>query len=595
MIRYWRAYTALCLMMTLTPLGCKSDDAAQTQEEAEDPLADLERFDDRPDTKGLSTEETSQESLIPVADGEASISIDGAASGWDLGRDARVFDEKRHVVDGARFWTGREDAGLRVAVKADASYVYFWLEVSDDVVLNKEDASGYPVDGIILWLRDPKLEALAERLPEGVDAEDTLVTDLGLLFRPDGRVQRVDRYGNELYARAVRSVHFETERGWGVEAAIATEVLPTMYSLPMTEVAFRVEQIDGDEPDRLGVQTRMSAIPPSQKGPRYAVYSTGGISPHLPVQGPTSRADALGYFTRDEDHWRYKAIEVVPRYWSYMEERTEAFAQNIAEAGTLDTLCPPARFDQHILSAMESRSGKNRAALMMCAGRTVDGACDGSATSKLYWVRMTPDVDAWRLATSVEITPKALPQCLDAPAKTSAPLFTDFSMLPLDFIDPYTWAIGWRRVTRGDRFDEEIWGAWMIHTKKEQGIIGEVRHFARTDDLDERSLMEAQVYFAEVDEVKGKDICAIHKVDEQYCDRFQTGCATRQRGRTTLLDIDMWQPRKKTFEGYMLSKHRGCRFDFNFAEREGFLLWHTGRRLGLIPSVANTKDGEDGW
>jgi hypothetical protein len=37
----------------------------------------------------------------------------------------------------------------------------------------------------------------------------------------------------------------------------------------------------------------------------------------------------------------------------------------------------------------------------------------------------------------------------------------------------------------------------------------------------------------------------------------------------------------------MLSKHPRCKHDFDFSSREGFLLLHTGTRVGLLPSVAN--------
>ena len=149
-------------------------DETPTQDEAADLLdapvdvADIEAA--KAARRAELQEEQGADYLIPLASSpEPLVKIDGDAEGWNL-REAKVFKDKRYVEDGVSLWSGSKDASMRVAVRSDDSFVYFWVEVRDDVVISEDDGSGDPVDGVIIWLRDPNLERMVSQLPDGTDA-----------------------------------------------------------------------------------------------------------------------------------------------------------------------------------------------------------------------------------------------------------------------------------------------------------------------------------------------------------------------------------------------------------------------------------------
>lgn len=584
-------------VLVVAPLGCSGSKEAQKKDQKKDQAEgseedDADFLDDPVDVKRADRRKPAQsgEVFIPTAPAEPALPIDGEASGWDL-KKARSFGGKEHVEDGARFWSGDSDASLRVAVESDEGFLYFWLEVKDDTIIEERDDRGEVVDGVVLWLRDPKLERLAERLPPGVEASEDLVTDFALVFTPDGLVKRHDGFGDEFEALAVQSVPFKSSGGWGVEVAIALEALPHLYSLPLTEVAFRVEQLDGDEPKRPGVQTLVSMLPRASKGaPRYAKLGTGGVLPHRDAQGGVATYEPLGYWTREAQAWSYTSLEVVPRYWRYLEaEDAEGFEEALRSSKTLRELCNTSRNDMRLFSPMQSRSGKHRVGLMLCAAREVRGRCKGDARSKLYWVHMTPAGDGWELEEHADVYDGELKQC-EREALEGEPLYENFSMMPLDFISTDIWAVGWTRSLSERGYREEIEGSWLFDARRGGSRSAALVSRKVIADGDTRTLSTTRSYFVAVDDVSGYDLCEVEDLEEQDCRGFDSRCETRRHGKTRLTHIKLWVPDAGVFEPYMLSKHPGCKAtNFRFAEREGYMLLHTGGRVGLLPSVANSQ------
>ena len=525
--------------------------------------------------------------MIPTAPTDLSIEFDGQPSGWNLAKEARTFDSGKNVEDGGRMRSGASDASMRVAMKSDAGHLYFWLEAFDDVVIEEDDRGGLPVDGLVLWLRDPGLERVANSLPEGAGTRDEIVTDLALLFTPDGRVRRYDS-SKPFNQQAVRSIPFKNDKSWGVEVVLKAEVFPHIHSFPMEQVAFRVELLDGDDKKRLGVQTRMSMVPDKKDGsPRFALADVAGVLPHGEATGDVSLPDPIGFWTRDEeDGWDFTSIEHVPRLWRYLQP-DDAFRKTVLEDPELDKYCNLARFDRHLEDLLESRSKRHRIGLLACAAREVKGACKGGKT-RLFWVHYTPDGDGWGFDEAVDVLGADLPQCYKTANRGKA-LHSNFSLLPLEFYGSELWMVGFKRGLSERDYTEEAHGAWIMHSKRKKkgALLREVITYRIAADGRERLHTRSASHFVKVDDRKGLDMCEIERIDEQTCSSHNRGCRDYERGGGTEVHLHTWDPDKEKFERYMLSKHPRCKHDFDFAKREGFLLLHTGTRVGLLPSVAN--------
>ncbi|MEC9440408.1 MAG: hypothetical protein VYE40_04800 [Myxococcota bacterium] len=525
--------------------------------------------------------------MIPSAPSEVGIELDGKPTGWDLDREARVFDDGKNVEDGGRMRSGASDASMRVAMKADEGYLYFWLESFDDVIIEDDDRGGLPVDGLVLWLRDPGLERVANSLPEGTGTRGEIVTDLALLFTPDGRVRRYDST-KPFEKSAVRWVPFKTDKGWGVELAIAAEVFPHVHSFPIEQIAFRVELLDGDDTKRPGVQTRMSMLPDQRDGsPRFAIADTGGILPHGDAVGDVSLPDPIGFWTRGkEKQWNFTSIEHVPRLWRYLQQ-DDAFREQISKDPELDRVCNLANFDRHLVDVLESRSKRHRVGLMVCAAREVKGSCKGGAKTRLYWLHYVPDGTGWFFDEATDVLGADLPQCYRE-ANKGKPLHTNFSLLPLEFYGSDIWLVGFKRALEERDYTEETLGAWIMNsTRKKGGLLREVVISRTAAEGRERLQTKTSSYFVQVDGNKGLDMCELERADPQTCASHNQGCRNYERGGGTEVHLHTWQPDKQKFDRYMLSKHPRCKHDFDFSRREGFLLLHTGTRVGLLPSVAN--------
>lgn len=568
--------------------GCKTSQArgvdpfaAADQEEEADLLDEpVDQREARPRTDGDATVEGVAFEL-PEPPESMSKQIDAEVDDWDANR-ARAFDSSRFVVEGEQFWSGADDASFRVNVDSDAGHVYFWIDVRDERVV---DAGSEQVmaDGIVLWLRDPKLEAIVEALPAAVRRQQRVRPEMAILFTPDGQFWRYDDKDGQLYRAGIEAKTKKMANGYRLEAAVTLGVLGQVASLPTEDIAFRVELMDGDEPDRRGEQTRMSMLP-DETGPRFALYNVGGWLPYQQAKGQPPRPGALGRWMRGEQGWTFDSFEVVPTHWLVMQD-VSGFDAALANSDTLAELCPAARAERELVEAYQSRSGRHRAGLVLCGSRAPGGQCPDDAQSHLYWVHLQPDGQGWKLANYSEVTPDPLAQCPNQPADDV--FYTDFSLVPLEMLGSSVWGVGW--TARSEEGAQKITekGVWFFKAGSKEPYLGK----APTEKIEaasrSRSVSTSRVYLTPVDDAKGLDICEVEKVEEQTCRATNRGCQTGERGKTVRTHIKMWSPKNGRFEPYLLSKHRRCGPSFDFGQREGYMLLHEAGRLGVMPSPAN--------
>ncbi|MFP4597386.1 MAG: sugar-binding protein, partial [Persicimonas sp.] len=520
--------------------------------------------------------------VLPDPPGQMSKSIDGRLDEWDEA-DARTFDGAESVADGSQFWTGRDDASFRVGVDADPGRVYFWVDVRDDEVIDAESAD-VMADGIILWIRDPKLDAIVDSLPEAVAEQLDIQPEMAILFTPDGQFWRHDKPDAGLHRAGIDAATKKTKNGYRLEVALTLDVLGQVASLPTEKIAFRVELMDGDERERRGEQTRMSMLP-DEDGPRFARYDIGGWIPYQEAYGNPPRPGALGRWVLGDDTWRFDSFEVVSTRWNAMAD-VAAFEEALADSRVLRDICPEAKNEQELVEAYESRSGRHRAGLLLCGARAPGGRCPTDAQTSLYWVHLRPEGQTWRLASHNQVTDRPLPQCAGAPRPGNAH-YGEFSLVPLEMLGTSTWGIGWTKWQNSGTEEFEQTGIWFVNPRSKRPMLGEAQSSLERAATYERTRATSEVYLTGVDDAKGLDICEVERIEDQECSGMNRGCHADEHDKSVRVNIKMWQPDEGRFERYLMTKHKRCNAGFDFSKRKGFMLLHQGDRLGILPSPAN--------
>lgn len=520
--------------------------------------------------------------ILPDPPAEMSKTIDADVSDWD-GTKARKFGQKDHVVSGEQFWTGGPDASFRVGVDSDGGRVYFWVDVRDDHVI---DAASEDVmaDGIILWLRDPKLEEIVDSLPKGMAEKSNVRPEMAILFTPDGQFWRYDQKGGTLYRTGIDAKTKKMKNGYRLEAALSLGVLQQVASLPTEDIAFRVEVMDGDETDRRGEQTRMSMLP-DENGPRFALFNVGGWLPYEQAQGQPPRPGALGRWQLQDGTWSFQSFEVRPVHWLVLQD-VSGFDEALANSKTLSELCPAATSERTLVEAYQSRSGRHRAGLVYCGPRAPSGQCPDDAESHLYWVHLKPQKEDWKLAEFAEITEKPLAQCAGAP-RDDGEFYSEFSLLPMEMLGGSVWGVGFKKTFSNRAQELEERGIWFANPSSQKPYMGKAINERTDATRGERTVSKSHVYLALVDDKKGLDLCEVERLEEQSCSGLNRSCETLEHGEMVRTHIKMWVPDKGRFEPYLLTKHKRCNASFDFSKRRGFLLLNEAGRLGALASPAN--------
>ncbi len=566
------------LLMCLLATGCKKTGEAKdtsTLEEVDDTAMLEEPVDTSAQRRAQNPEE---ELFIPTAERTMRFEIDGDDADWkDVNR--RDFDARDAIMDGQRSWKSKADASMNIGAVLDSNYLYALIEVRDDKILRDGE------DSIRLWLRDPKLEQIMSTMPEGISIEDDLIHDVALEIRPDGS-HTLMQDDVTLPEDAVTLTSTTFKGGWRIEAAIALETLPFVASLPLSRLAFRVDMHDSDKKGSDKAQTILSMMPYERdEPPRFAAISTEeGLLPHLGARGVITRVDGVGYWRRDEQHWTFTPLERVPKVWRNMTD-TSLFFNNLS--ASLE--CPSLDQKRILLEAYTTRSERHRIGLMLCSESSQD-TCPEDARTNLYWIHLARNESGeYDIKRNLAIFKEPIAQCRTQAAKGE--VFHDqFATLPLDFVNANVWVVSWREQLQ-DRQYESVRHVIQFVSAKSGELMGNSHAlFAREDDGTERVETINTSYFIDVDDEEGLDLCEIERHREQDCQSHQRGCTTRQRGETTMTHIKLWNNESERYVSYALRRHDGCPANFDLTQGEGYLLFHTGTRVGLLPSILNKDD-----
>lgn len=512
--------------------------------------------------------------------------IDGKVSDgeWET-RQFRRFDRKSFVQNGREFWSGSSDASFRVGLESDAGYLYFAIQVKDDVVIEKGSKELFS-DGVIIHLRDPALDSLVESLPPSMAYRDQVMSQTAIAFLPNGAFFRYGNSDAPITGEMIYSAVDVRKNGYVIEVGLQMEVLHQVSSLPLDEIAFRVELMDGDEPDRPGTQTVMSILPDrGDDSPRMALYTAGGLLPHAKVASRPPREKSIGRWEHEDGAWTFLSFEEVPRLWMTVSDRS-AFEEALSSSDALDELCRSSVKDFELLEAYTSRGGGFRAGLVMCGARAPNGRCAEGSQSNVFWVGLKKEQDQWQLREWTNVFGEPLKQCT-ASAFKRGELYNGFSLFPVDVVDKNVWAVGWTR-SRADQWEvSSINGVTFINIEKE-GPIGTVTTKRRVSERDERVRANSSVYLFEVDKGDSLDICQLETVLEQDCNGIDRGCKTIDHGTYVHSIIQLYNPRIDRFERYDLTKHPNCSATtFDPRDVDGYLLLQNEGRVGLV------KTGED--
>ena len=529
--------------------------------------------------------------MLPETPSKPSREIDGNDKDWETGK-FRRFETKEAVEKGQSFWKGSKDSSFRVGVDADEGFLYFLIQVKDDEVV-EAPMSEDPTDGVIIWLRDPGLDAIGKALPKSVGLDEYVDAETAILIHPSGRVEMWNDDQLDFNTIMLHEVD-KRSNGYVVEVAFKLEAFEEISSLPLSEVAFRIELLDGDEKDRPGWQTLLSTLPDTgTDSPRFATYTAGGLLPHASVGSPPPRANAIGRWRVENGTWNFASFEVVPKYWASLDDMS-AFEQALQKADTFKDVCGVSRNDVHLVEAYESRGGGFRAGLVLCGQRAPKKGCPDGARSNIFLVNLSPDDEGgWRLDKASSVFDEKLEQCTydDVPGK---PFYSHLSLYPLDVLSPSVWIVGWTRTTNEPGLDEEAYGMTLLNTEYDVPRLGTTLTRLRRSGPEERSIGTSSVYLTYVDGDKDVDICQIEDLVEQACLGVDRGCRTYDNGKTVLTHIQMWSPKKRRFERYELSKHKGCTSQFDFSDADGYLVLQLKDRIGLLPSPRTNDGSEEG-
>ena len=522
---------------------------------------------------------------LPPTPDAPSRDIDGSPEDWSK-KDLRVFSSKGQVESGDRFWSGSKDLSFRVGVSADGGYLYFLVDVTDDRVLSNDDDG--LTDGVVLTIRDPNLDNLVKSAPAGLKLRDLVKAETSLVFLPDGRYRRY-RSDAELPDNMGVVAVAEKKNGYVVEIGFQIEAFEQVSSIPLQDIAFRVDVLDGDEEDREGTQTVMSTLPDrGNDDPRMAIFPVGGLLPHYEVDTAPPRKNAIGSWEVRDKAWDFVPFEVVSKLWVTVDD-AKAFEQALRESDTLKELCKSSRKDVRLIDSYQSRGGGYRAGLVLCGDRDVKGKCPQGSISELFWVMLKPSGGDWRLEKAVPAFDAPLPQCATM-AAPEQPYYHRFSLFPMDMISSATWAVGWTHSTVSPGLDEESIGISILNVDKDRAYSGSALTYEKRSTADQRVRTTARVYLTKVDKDDYLDLCQIEDYHEQYCTGVDRGCRTEEHGRSILTTVQMYNPRTARFDRFELSKHPGCPADLDFTKREGYLLLQTRGRVGFLPSPASSDD-----
>lgn len=573
------------LLAVLLVAGCASSpddelDPFQVAEQQRDILDEDPGVDDQRRAPPRQRDDDDDEMfIIPEAAAEPARSVDTQPDGWDMD-DLRDFHGSEHVYRGHTRWDGEDDAGFAAAVDSDDSHLYFWVEVTDDEVIDSSPQN--PLDAVIIHLRDPRLDDLIDALPESLQQQLDVEIESSFAFTPDGSFAPYD--GRTVPEGAIHSAGRTTEQGYIVEAAFSLEALAYLAEIPMDRIAFRIDVYDTDDASADRPDTRLSAVVDDDE-PRFAASSTGGIRPAVAPNARPPRRDALGLWIRSETEWTFQPLEHISSRWHTVEDREEAAAA-ITNTDELPRACDRAGVEKRMVEVYEHDNGNHRVILAACGTSASGGSCPSNAETQLVWASLqSDDGQRWSIREAFEVFEDPLEQCpLAAPGNNA--LYHNFSMLPFDRVDSQLWGIGYRRTSERSGYRSEGTAVRLVDPRAADFVLLDRQLDYATATDRQRELHNARIYLTDLENNDELDVCKIRDIRNQNCDRFDTGCETTPRGHEVTAHIDLWNPDDHRFDDYMLTRHDNCRGSTTFEDvSPGFKILIIGNRLGLLPTM----------
>lgn len=516
---------------------------------------------------------------VSAASSQPARSINADPNDWDLS-DLRWFEGAQFVEEGRRAWRDKDDASFGVAVDADESHLYFWIEVIDDVIVDSDPQN--PLDGVVIWLRDPGLVELLDTMPTTLRNRVSLRPETAIVITPRGEVAR---YGSAT-ALPPGAVHVATapirSEGYVVEVAISLEVFPLLKNLPIEEVAFRVEMLDSDEVGLSEPAKRLSMLPRAEGGSaRFALYSTPGLRPAIsPDVGPP-RYDALGLWQLQRDRWVYRSFEYHSPGWRVMEDLREV-ASGVVNREALPAICTGSGNAMWLVEAYQATRGGQRVALVLC-GTDTERSCPASARSQLVFTSIVEEQPGeWRIEETHNVFPEDLRQCPFSGSDRQR-VYSGFSLLPLDVVGSSLWGVGWHlRVDENRDYQREA-GVYIVDPQAPSFRVGHTQLKRVGATGTRRWENHSQVFMIplqEGDERMG--VCEIEVAQDLECRRFNEQCEPLPRGREVLTHVKNFNPERRRFEEVFLRPHPRCRPSLQMEEIGGFEIFLVEDRLGLL-------------
>jgi hypothetical protein len=527
------------------------------------------------------------ESLLELVDRQPAKSIDGRLTDWKDG-DFRSFKDAKFIVRGEKFRDNPEDLAFEVAVESDSGYLYLAVKVQDETVVDA--GSERPItDGVVITLRDPVLESLADRVQPDYRRMLDIFPETSIIFTPDGQFYA---YGNtgSINRAALRAEPRKTKNGYILEAAFAVETLQQVYQLPLEEIAFRIDIFDGDSPDKKGTQTRMSifkkqTLADTRHERRFMLYDPNILFPHDYVDGTKKQLKKVGRWRNKDGKWQFQSLEASKPNWKRIKNTSQTLG-DIEWHKSLEEICPQATSHGQPVAWQRSTSNKNRAqGLFVCVRNTQkQKICQLQNPAYLIWVQAEKNKKGWAVKTANPLSEKPVRNlCLKDSIPDKRHLYLhSLKTVPLQHLGTPVWAVYARRKAPDGSIERIV---RFVEPNRSPAQVGKELIYGEYHENGTQDIVDSKLFLTGVDKKPTRDICIVERRSERRC--TDGSCQTLSDTTQLTTRIRVWNPEKRTFEKLMLSKHENCTTNFKFSERQGYQLLPWQKDLAIISSPQN--------
>ncbi len=185
---------------------------------------------------------------FPVRPARAPIAVDGRLDEWPR---LRFAGESPAEVRGNGFWDGPADGSLRFDVAADAEFVYFAIDVTDDVLRVYPDVLPVNQDGVLFSVDprpDPERSANGSLRETVVRYGPRAIVFTGFSPPPEEGGERVAMF-EKFWPDGLRGAAVRTTGGYAVEVALPVAYLDAAQQGRWEAFRLNLGVADADAPD----------------------------------------------------------------------------------------------------------------------------------------------------------------------------------------------------------------------------------------------------------------------------------------------------------------------------------------------------------